>query len=61
MSEFQYYRISMENTDNSQFLLYLTDLEMMKTYATRNVWECTSSHNMEIPCGKPYRPQAVRF
>ena len=48
-----------ENTGNS--LLYPTDLELMKTHAIPNVWECTNSHNMEIFCGKPYHSQVVGF
>ena len=46
MSEFPYYRTSMGKHRNSQLLLYLTDLELMKTHAIPNVWECENFHNM---------------
>ena len=46
-----------ENRNISQVLLYLPDLELMKTH----VWECATSHNTKIICGKPYRSQAVGF
>ena len=47
--------------DPPQFLLYLTDIEMMKTHAIPDIWECTNSPSMEIFCGKQYRSQAVGF
>ena len=50
-----------ENTGNFQVPLYLTDLELMKTYVIAYVWECTNSRNMEIFCGKSYRSEAVGF
>ena len=37
-----------ENTDNSQVLLYLTDLELVGTHASHNVWKCANFHNIEI-------------
>ena len=50
-----------ENTDNSQVLLYLTDLELVGTHASHNVWKCANFHNIEIVHGKPYHSQAVGF
>ena len=52
----------LENTEISHILRrYLTDLELMRTYAIPNVWECKNSHEMEILCGKPYHSQPVGF
>ena len=50
-----------ENTEVSQILYYLTDLELMTTHAIPNVWECAISHNMEKFCRKSYHSQAVVF
>ena len=38
---------------------YHADLELMRTNAIPNVWECTNSHKMETFWGKPYHSQAV--
>ena len=51
----------LENTEISHILRYLADLELMRTHAISNVWECANSHKMEIFCGKPYHSQAVGF
>ena len=48
-----------ENTEISHILCYLTALELVRTHAIPNVWECTNSHKMEIFCGKPYHSQDV--
>ena len=48
-------------TETTPSSALLTDLELMKTHAIPNVWECPNSHNMEIFCGKPYHSQAVGF
>ena len=40
------------NTGNSQVLLYLIDLELMKTHVISDVWKCTNSLHMEIFCRK---------
>ena len=37
-----------ENTEISHILRHLSDLELMRTHAIPNVWECTNSHKMEI-------------
>ena len=50
-----------ENTKISHVLRCLADLELMRTNAIPNVWECINSHKMEIFCGKPYHSQAVGF
>ena len=50
-----------ENTEISHILCYLADLELMRTHAIPNVWECTNSHKMEILCGTPYHSQDVCF
>ena len=50
-----------ENTEISHILRYLADLELMRTHAIPNVWECANSHKMKIFCGKPYHSQAVGF
>ena len=50
-----------ENTEISHILCYLADLELTRTHAILNVWECTNSHKMEIFCGKPYHSQAMVF
>ena len=50
-----------ENTEISHILRYLAYLELMRTHAIPNVWECANSHKMEIFCGKPYHSQAVGF
>ena len=50
-----------ENREISHILCYLTDLELMRTHAIPNVWECVNSHKIEILCGKPYHSQAVGF
>ena len=50
-----------ENTDISHILYYRTDLELMRTHAIPNVWECTNSHKVEMLCGKSYHSQAVGF
>ena len=49
----------LENPVNSLALLYLTDLELMKTHAILRFWECRNSHNTKIFCGKPCCSQAV--
>ena len=43
-----------ENTDNSQVLFYLTDMELIKTHTISNAWKCLNTSNMEIFSGKPY-------
>ena len=48
-----------ENIEVSHILCYFTNLELMRTHAILNVWECTNSHKMEIFCGKPYHSIAV--
>ena len=48
-------------TQISHILRYLAYLELMRTHAIPNVWECANSHKMEIFCGKPYHSQAVGF
>ena len=48
-------------TDISHILYYRTDLELMRTHAIPNVWECTNSHKVEMLCGKSYHSQAVGF
>ena len=50
-----------ENTDISHILYYHTDLELMRTHAIPNVWECINSHKVEMLCGKSYHSQAVGF
>ena len=50
-----------ENMEISHMLHNLADLELMKTHAICNVWECTNSHKMEIFCENPYHSQAVGF
>ena len=50
-----------ENTEISHILRYLADLELMRTYAIPNVWECKNSRKMEILCGKPYHSPPVGF
>ena len=50
-----------ENTEISHILRCLAYLELMRTHAIPNVWECANSHKMEIFCGKPYYSQAVGF
>ena len=40
-----------ENTEISHILRHLSGLELMRTHAIPNVWECTISHKMEIFCG----------
>ena len=50
-----------ENMEISHILHNLADLELMKTHAICNVWECTNSHKMEIFCENPYHSQAVGF
>ena len=50
-----------ENTEISHILRYLADLELMRTLAVPNIWECTNSGKMEIFCRKPYLNQAVDF
>ena len=47
-----------ENTKISHILRYLADLELKRTLAILNIWECTNSRKMEIFCGKPYLNQA---
>ena len=49
------------NTEISHILCYLAYLELIRTHAVPNVWECASSHKMEIFCGKPYHSEAVGF
>ena len=51
----------LENTDNFQVLLYLPDLELMKTHTIPDVWEKTHSYNMEIFCGKTVPFPGCRF
>ena len=48
-----------ENTEVSHILCYLATLELMRTHAIPNVWECTNSHKIETFCEKPYDSQAV--
>ena len=50
-----------ENTEISHILHYLADLELMRTLAVPNIWECTNSGKMEIFCRKPYLNQALDF
>ena len=50
-----------ENTEISDSLRYLADLEFTRTRRFPNVFECTNSHKMEIFCEKPYHSQAVGF
>ena len=50
-----------ENTEISHILRYLGYLELMRTHAILNVWECANSHRMEIFRGKPHHSQAVGF
>ena len=50
-----------ENTEISHILRCLAYLELMRTHAIPNVWECANSHKMELFCGKPYHSQAVGF
>ena len=50
-----------ENTEFFHILRYLTYLELMRTHAILNVWECENSHKMKIFCGKPCHSQAVSF
>ena len=52
---------ALENTNNSQVLLYLTGLKLMKTHVIQNVWECMNSHNIRIFCGKPNHSQGDGF
>ena len=49
------------NTEISNSLRYLADLELMRTRGIPNVCESTNSHKMKIFCGKPYHSQAVGF
>ena len=49
------------NTEISLILRYLVHLQLMRTHAIPNVWECTNSHKMEIFCEKQYHSQAVGF
>ena len=37
----------MGNTEISHIFHYLADLELMRTHAIPNVWECTNSQKME--------------
>ena len=50
-----------ENTEIFHILRYITYLELLRTHAIPNVWECANSHKMKIFCGKPYHYQAVGF
>ena len=50
-----------ENTKISHILRYLADLELKRTLAIPNIWECTNSRKMEIFCVKPYLNQAEGF
>ena len=42
-----------ENWEISHILCYLVYLELIRTHALRNVWECANFHKMEIFCEKP--------
>ena len=48
-------------TEIFHILRYLADLDLMRTHAIPNVWECSNSQKMEIFCGKPYYTQGVGF
>ena len=50
-----------ENTEIFHILRYLADLDLIRTHAIPNVWECTNSPKMEMFCGKPYYTQGVGF
>ena len=50
-----------ENTEVSHILCCLANLELMRTHAIPNVWECTNSHKMDIFCGQSNHFQAVGF
>ena len=50
-----------ENTEIFHTLRYLADVELMRTHAIPNVWECTNSDKMDIFFGKPYHSEAVGF
>lgn len=59
MTELSYYPTSMGK--HRQVLLYLKDLELMKTHANPSVWECKILHNMKLFCGKSYDSKFVCF